>query len=193
MRRMCLVTHHLIIWTCCMVIGIFINTLSTSARSSVKRKMMFFLFVLLWQQIRYNMMRGICHWFYRVNENDCHGVRMCRDGSLCRYKHLTQDEVFQLQHHGHEKMGCKTCNGRKVQTMNWTFNGKETPTNITCMTCNGHGEMPVRQIILDKAANRLWCRCGGDRDTQYFPDNTHPYCRKHCYVCMRCKGITQTG
>lgn len=141
------------------------------------------------------MMRGICHWFYRVNENDLHGVRMCRNGSLCQYKHLTQDEVFQMQHHGHEKKECKTCQGRKVQTMNWTFNGKKTPTDITCMTCDGRGEMSVRQVILDKISNRMWCKCRDEdaTETQYFPDNTHPYCKKHCYVCMRCKGITQTG
>lgn len=67
--------------------------------------------------------------------------------------------------------------------------------DITCIHCNGSKQIRYRSLILEKCSNREWCHCKdeSDRDTIYYPDNTHPKCSKHCYVCSRCKGISQTG
>ena len=138
-------------------------------------------------------MNGICHWFYRVNVNDSR-IRYCRNGSLCRYKHITQDEVEELSRHGNELIMCPGCNGRGVQEIKtYGLNIANSNVEIQCMSCDGRREVSKRQRILKKVANREWCRCDGRVDTHYYPDNTHPKCKKHCYVCVRCKGISQVG
>lgn len=141
----------------------------------------------------HTMIQGICHWFYRMNRND-QNLRYCRHGSLCRYKHLTQEEVMALEQHGAEDQPCPRCHGQKVQPVKWVVRDVETQTQIMCMTCNGRGQISVRERILQKVSNRLWCHCKHpSSSTRYFPDNTHPKCKKHCYVCTRCNGISQTG
>lgn len=134
------------------------------------------------------MMRGICHWFYQRNLNDL-DLQYCRHGSTCRFKHLTQEEVETLQQRGNDPVQCPTCSGSGqifVRNLNLT---------MPCLYCYGKKEVTVKKTILNKCENREWCRCkeSNPRNTIYFPDGTHPKCRKHCYVCRKCKGITQTG
>jgi len=138
------------------------------------------------------MIRGICHWFCRVNENDKNGLRHCRNGSLCRYRHLTHEEAQAIIQRGNEMESCKTCNGTgQIYIRHHDF-------YMDCLTCNGKREVSVKRLMLDKAENREWCHCkkGNDddeHDTLYFADGQHPKCKKHCYVCKQCKGITQVG
>lgn len=61
------------------------------------------------------------------------------------------------------------------------------------MNCDGNKEITVKKNILNKCANREWCRCKDEGETIYYPDGAHPKCKKHCYVCSICKGISQTG
>lgn len=135
------------------------------------------------------MLRGICYWFCRVNLNDNNGVWKCRNGSLCRYRHLTHEEAGQVMYHGNDMEDCKACNGTG-QIYN-----KHHDFHMTCLCCNGKRQVSVKQRILQKAANREWCDCKDDRDTDtmFFNDGQHPKCKKHCYVCRRCKCITQVG
>lgn len=138
------------------------------------------------------MIKGSCFWFYRVNKDESK-LRFCRDGSLCKYVHLTQEETNLIHQKGSQQEPCSTCKGSKYQTFNWVIQGVEKPCNVTCLSCNGSGETLIRDKVLSKARDRLWCKCKKSRDSTYYPDNTHPRCSKHCYVCVDCKGITQTG
>lgn len=133
------------------------------------------------------MMQGICYWFYQHNANDTR-LRYCRYGSTCRFKHLTQEEVHTIQHRGEDKIQCPSCSGTgQIYNRHHNF-------NMTCLSCYGKKEVAVKRTILDKCADREWCRCKEESsESIYFPDGTHPKCKKHCYVCSVCKGITQTG
>lgn len=136
------------------------------------------------------MIRGICHWFCRVNENDKNGLRKCRNGSLCRYRHLTREEAEQIIQHGNQMEDCMSCNGTgQIYIRHHDF-------HMQCPQCDGKRQLTVRQQILRKAENREWCDCKEDErdiDTWFFDDGRHPKCKKHCYVCKQCKGITQVG
>lgn len=141
-----------------------------------------------------DMIRGICHWFYQRNPNDDR-LHYCKFGSTCRYKHLTQEEVYKIQHHGNDKTQCPACSGSGQISVRMFNIRSDNKCLIPCVTCNGSKEITVKKIILEKSSNREWCRCENDqdRDTIYFPDGHHPKCSKHCYICSKCKGITQTG
>jgi hypothetical protein len=40
---------------------------------------------------------------------------------------------------------------------------------------------------------KLWCKCEGEHDSYYVPDNQDRRCSKHHYRCNHCKKITQIG
>lgn len=121
-----------------------------------------------------------CNWFYRNNADD-HNLRFCRRGSLCPYRHLTQQEV-RLLSGGDTHTPCGHCGGTGEMH------------RFPCVFCYGKGSISEKHRILDRAEYREWCQCETpSKDTHYYPDNTHPKCKKHCYVCTQCKGITQVG
>ena len=137
-----------------------------------------------------------CHWFYRNNPDD-HHLRYCRKGSLCPYWHLTQQEVQQLMAQSKPTQDpCQRCKGtgQVLVHLFFTTTCNHKSSSIPCYVCDGKGTVSPRTRILDKSESREWCHCENPpQDTHYYPDNSHPKCRKHCYVCSRCKGITQTG
>ena len=132
-------------------------------------------------------MKGTCYWFFANNKTDHHGIHYCHYGSLCRFHHLTQEEVQLVRDGG--STPCHGCHGTGEQTIQVFGN----PAKISCIICDGAMVLSAKKAVLEKAHNRDWCRCKTDTDSTYYPDNTHPKCRKHCYVCVRCKGITQIG
>lgn len=138
-------------------------------------------------------MNGICHWFFRNNQDDRH-IRHCRYGSLCKYKHLTQDEVRILSSESQHMQSCRRCHGTGTQHIQVLGLKMAESFGIQCISCNGSGQINSRSVIIEKLSDRDWCYCRvPSRDTIYFPDNRHPKCSKHCYVCRNCNGITQIG
>lgn len=139
-------------------------------------------------------MKGLCYWFYRNNDGTGSSLKYCRYGSLCRYTHLTQDEYKQLVEGGENLISCPRCRGTGEQDIKLHGIASANGTcKITCIDCNGSRTITTKAMILNKCSNREWCRCGAFVDTIYYPDNTHPKCKKHCYVCSKCKCISQIG
>lgn len=138
----------------------------------------------------------ICYWFYNNNRDDHHGLRYCRHGSLCRFRHLTQEEVNVLNSDPEGLVDCPRCRGTgemKIKVFGIRVAGGETP--IPCIGCNGSKTTTKKKVILGKVEGREYCHCRhpDDGNTRYYADNQHPKCSKHCYVCTRCNGISQVG
>jgi len=145
------------------------------------------------------MIEGVCSWFSKVNRTEKEAMRMCREGSLCKYLHWTAEECREFLQNidkiESQRLECRSCKGG-VQA--FIINDKKI--KIECSTCHGKGfrEMSahhyVKEKLVKKDRERIWCKCKNNHfSTVYYKDNEHPRCPKHCYVCLHCKGITQIG
>lgn len=99
---------------------------------------------------------------------------------------------------------CPTCKGTGMMTIHVLSTGglpgmKEGPCGISCIDCNGKGELDdaaYQRLKRQKAAEKaFWCVCGNDpRDTHYNPDGTPGAATsKHHWVCNNCGKVTQVG
>ena len=95
-------------------------------------------------------------------------------------------------------MKCPKCNNGK-QTVEVTEIKPEgrsvTKVEITCITCNGSGQIEKRKLkAQERAFNAFWCRCGNpSEEIDFFDDGQHPGCEKHHYRCRDCGKVTQVG
>ena len=93
---------------------------------------------------------------------------------------------------------CKDCKGTgKVNiTVNWIGgedDGKSDSSDITCVDCNGKGELTEAEAKAIKDHEDDWCDCDEEYDVDFFEDGEHPDCHKHHYRCQNCGGIYQIG
>jgi hypothetical protein len=137
------------------------------------------------------MLKGCCHWFAKVNKT-CYGIRLCRNGSLCPYLHLTGDEIDEIVNHGDELVNCKSClyklSAPPTQDI-MEMCRRQMPCDIKC----SGGKVKKTQIIVTEARERIWCKCPDHLRTKfgdtYYRPGTHPKSAEHVHVCNRCKCI----
>lgn len=91
-------------------------------------------------------------------------------------------------------MNCPTCEGKGKQTITarmLTEKGwhDEPPVDITCITCNGNGEITQEQADELQAMKDAWCSCGNPSGDVV----PYDYGTCHGYDCRDCGKIIQTG
>jgi len=93
---------------------------------------------------------------------------------------------------------CPCCNGLKTMTVKASnlIDGKFVelpPIEMTCIMCNGTGEVTTRRLAEHDAAIAMWCKCEGDNGVDFYKDYEHPEVSKHHYRCKKCKKVVQVG
>lgn len=96
-----------------------------------------------------------------------------------------------------KKIICKTCNGKKVQTIVNTLTSEgwheDDPVEIDCISCNGKGYMNKKELNFYNHYNNIWCKCENSSGSKYYDDNEHEEVSKHHYRCYDCGKVTQIG
>jgi hypothetical protein len=94
---------------------------------------------------------------------------------------------------------CPCCKGGKVQHLTGvevTVKGTQEmpPVDISCVWCNGTGEVGPEVIREHRFYSTMWCKCGNPSGkTVFFNDGEHTEISKHHYRCYDCKKVTQIG
>jgi hypothetical protein len=169
------------------------------------------------------LLKGSCIWFAKNNwsDNGERPIRKCRNGSLCRYLHLTGEECQYIFDHQKDTVECEHCifkyeekkeekTERKIYTNIpegnrpkifddlenedlWDKIRKEMP----CWQCKDTRKMPARRRYHKKAQLRNWCDCSKDlrlkAGSTHYSGNSHPSGEKDAWVCNNCKCISQVG
>lgn len=145
------------------------------------------------------MIRGTCYFFFKKNVSEERELRLCNKGSLCPFKHWTQEECQLYRNHYQNQnqitYDCNKCKGSGMQTILINQDRME----FCCTNCHGKKQFTktisqkIKSELLEKDFERVWCHCKQFQGTTYFADGKHPRCSKHCYVCNQCKNIVQIG
>ncbi len=64
---------------------------------------------------------------------------------------------------------------------------------ITCVFCNGTGELTPEAFADLQAEKEMWCECPTPGDSIFYDDGEHPVIKKHHYRCSICHKVTQIG
>jgi hypothetical protein len=93
---------------------------------------------------------------------------------------------------GNHAMKCPHCENGKTE-ISVTVYGKgplsSSKSTITCVTCNGSGEITEAQAAKIKAMDDIWCKCKEPGDPVYYELAGG----SHGYDCATCGGLLQTG
>lgn len=141
--------------------------------------------------------KNTCFWFARNNKDDRGRLRKCRDGSFCRFVHLTGEECNILDSDWNALTDCPSClykaspfpEGLNESDELMERIRREMPCTIGCKD----RKVLKRLVIVRDAKKRNWCECKIKCGTQYFPEYSHPSGEKDTYVCNKCKCIVQVG
>jgi len=95
---------------------------------------------------------------------------------------------------------CPTCKGTGEQSVtaqimqpDGTFK-EEPPVQITCVFCDGKGEVTKDKLKFIEHYNSIWCKCGNPSgETDFYNDNEHDEIKKHHWRCQDCGKVVQIG
>ena len=91
---------------------------------------------------------------------------------------------------------CGPCDGTGDMKLNVSEHGSTVVkvSSITCVYCDGAGEVSLAQHKQMQAEERMWCKCDEpSEDADFYDDGEHPELHKHHYRCKNCKGVLQIG
>ena len=89
-------------------------------------------------------------------------------------------------------VGCTGTGKMKLGT-GYSENGqlKTKYMDITCIICNGKGEISEEAVKLLERQRNMWCRCGNKSGMTTFHDDRNGV--KHHWTCDDCGKVTQVG
>jgi len=91
-------------------------------------------------------------------------------------------------------MKCPQCKGTGELSVEFVMKGKHSAFPVTCITCDGSGQVTKAQEKEYRNALAMWCECGNPSEgTSYVPDNASSVCVKHHWVCGDCGRVVQVG
>jgi len=91
-------------------------------------------------------------------------------------------------------MICPRCKGSGKMDLNVSEGGTMKAVKITCVTCDGAGEIDQFKYKLYRQEIEMWCRCGNPSgDVDFYDDGEHPDVQTHHYRCKDCGRVVQVG
>lgn len=164
------------------------------------------------QEYKYNLntfkyIKGSCFWFAKNNWTDTYlsgekrTLRKCRDGSLCRFIHLTGKECQDLNNNWNALTNCPSCvyksspfpEGLEGHELIQEKIRREMPCQVDCR----NGKVLKRKLTISNSRKRNWCDCDRETKTKYgvnrYDGYSHPLGERDAWVCNYCKCICQIG
>lgn len=150
------------------------------------------------EEVKY--IKGSCFWFTRNNPDDKR-IKMCKDGSLCRFLHLTGEETREMCNDWEALTDCPSC-VYKSSPFPEGLEGHEyiqekIRREIPCFNKCRNGKVLKRNLIISNSRKRCWCNCSLENKKEFgsslYSNYSHPSGEKDAWICNNCKGMTQVG
>ena len=91
-------------------------------------------------------------------------------------------------------MICPRCKGRGKMDLNVHEGDTVQVVKITCVTCDGDGEINQVQYMIYRQEIEMWCRCGNPSgDVDYYEDGQRQDVQMHHIRCKDCGKVVQVG
>ena len=91
-------------------------------------------------------------------------------------------------------MICPRCKGKGKMDLAVHEGGVAEVVEITCITCDGDGEIGKFQHKLYQQEVEMWCNCGNpSNDGVFVDDGEDPVIGKHHWNCKDCGKVLQVG
>ena len=91
-------------------------------------------------------------------------------------------------------MICPRCKGSGKMDLTVHEGGSATAIKITCVTCDGAGEIDSFKYNLYRQEVEMWCRCGNPSgEVDFYEDGQDPKIGMHHIKCRDCGKVIQVG
>lgn len=91
-------------------------------------------------------------------------------------------------------MNCPRCKGSGKMPLQVHEGGSVRNMELTCIDCDGSGEITKAQHEQNQRAMAMWCRCGNPTgQSRFYEDGEAPDVHKHHVKCGDCGKVLQVG
>lgn len=137
--------------------------------------------------------KGACVWFVLHNPHD-QKIRKCRNGFMCPYHHITQQEVEEIVLHGEDKVECPTCVLHQVPVDPGLDRMRRIEEQARRIFHRDSCRPQTRtsQILQEASRRAIDCECPTKPKATFYPKDCG-HRASNCWICDQCHCIQSIG